>query len=41
VQVAGLAAPGMLVEIEVILARKPPAKATTRAVRKRPYSTQQ
>ena len=41
VQVAGLAAPGLLVEIEVILARKPPPKATTRAVRKRPYSTQQ
>jgi enamine deaminase RidA (YjgF/YER057c/UK114 family) len=41
VQVAGLAAPGMLVEIEVILAKKPPAKATTRAIRKRPYSTQQ
>jgi enamine deaminase RidA (YjgF/YER057c/UK114 family) len=34
VQVAGLAAPGMLVEIEVILAKKPPAKAAKRAAPK-------
>jgi enamine deaminase RidA (YjgF/YER057c/UK114 family) len=31
VQVAGLAAPGMLVEIEVILAKKPPAKGAKHA----------
>jgi enamine deaminase RidA (YjgF/YER057c/UK114 family) len=32
VQVAGLAAPGMLVEIEVILARKAPDKGVKRSI---------
>jgi len=36
VQAAGLAAPGMLVEIEVILARKAPVKVVTRTIKKYP-----
>jgi enamine deaminase RidA (YjgF/YER057c/UK114 family) len=40
VQVAGLAAPGMLVEIEVILAKKLPAKPATRTIKKHPGGSQ-
>jgi len=40
VQVAGLAAPGMLVEIEVILAKKPAAKAAKGTIKQYPGSSQ-